>query len=76
MSCLTAREREVLSHLGQGTLAADIATRLGVGKETVRTHVRNILLKLKANSRAEALAKYLNPVAIPPSQSGSELRAE
>jgi DNA-binding NarL/FixJ family response regulator len=58
---LTAREREVLGHLGSGCLAKDMATKLGISKETIRTHVRHILVKLKANSRAEALAKYLNP---------------
>lgn len=58
---LTVREREVLSHLGQGLVAAEIATKLGISRDTIRTHVRNILVKLKANSRAEAVAKYLNP---------------
>jgi DNA-binding NarL/FixJ family response regulator len=58
---LTAREREVLSQLGQGTVSADIAVKLGITKDTFRTHVRSILSKLNANSRAEALAKYLNP---------------
>ena len=60
---LTAREREVLSQLGQGNVSADIAARLGITKDTFRTHVRSILAKLNASSRAEALAKYLNPVS-------------
>lgn len=63
---LTTREREVFGQLGQGYLAGDMAANLGISKETVRTHVRNILVKLKATSRAEALAKYLNP-SPPPS---------
>jgi DNA-binding NarL/FixJ family response regulator len=58
---LTAPEREVLGHLGQGCLAEHMATKLGISKETLRTHVRHILVKLKANSPAEAVAKYLNP---------------
>lgn len=58
---LSHREREILSLLGQGTQAAEIAERLGLSRSTVRAHARNILLKLKANSRAEAVAKYLNP---------------
>ncbi len=61
VGALTAREREVLGHLGQGAVAADIAARLGITRDTFRTHVRSILAKLKANSRAEAVAKYLNP---------------
>jgi len=58
---LSHREREILRLMGQGTQAADIAERLGLSRFTVRTHVRNLLLKLEANSRAEAVAKYLNP---------------
>ncbi len=61
VDCLSHREREILGHLGHGMQAADIAEKLGLSLSTVRTHVRNMLLKLKANSRTEALAKYLNP---------------
>jgi len=42
---------------------AGIATKLGLSGGTVRTHVRNMLAKLKVSSRAEAVAKYLNPPA-------------
>jgi DNA-binding NarL/FixJ family response regulator len=63
VDCLSHREREILGLLGQGIQAADIASRLGLSQSTVRTHVRNMLLKLKANSRTEAVAKYLNPPA-------------
>jgi len=58
---LSRREREILALLGQSMQATDIAERLGLSNTMVRTHVRSILLKLKANSRAEAVAKYLNP---------------
>jgi DNA-binding NarL/FixJ family response regulator len=58
---LSHREREVLALLGQGKQAPDIAAQLGLSLSTVRTHVRNMLLKLKASSRTEAVAKYLNP---------------
>ena len=63
VDCLSRREREILGLLGQGAQAADIAEKLGLTLSTVRTHVRNMLLKLKANSRTEAVAKYLNPHA-------------
>jgi DNA-binding NarL/FixJ family response regulator len=63
IDCLSHREREILGHLGQGTQAAEIAQKLGLSPSTVRTHVRNILVKLKASSRTEAVAKYLNPPA-------------
>jgi DNA-binding NarL/FixJ family response regulator len=61
MDCLTPREREVLRLLSQGHLPPQIAQRLNMSRATVRTHVRNTLVKLKANSRTEAVAKYLNP---------------
>ena len=63
IDCLSGREREILGLLGQGMQAANIAEKLGLSRSTVRTHVRNMLLKLKANSRTEAVAKYLNPPA-------------
>jgi NarL family two-component system response regulator LiaR len=62
VDCLTVREREVLGLLSQGQQPPQIAKKLSMGRATVRTHVRSILLKLKANSRTEAVAKYLNPV--------------
>jgi DNA-binding NarL/FixJ family response regulator len=58
---LTAREREVLNLLAQGQRASEIASRLGVSSETIRTHLRNILDKMHVHSRFEAVAKYLNP---------------
>ena len=61
IDCLSHREREILGLLGQGMQAADIALKLALSQSTVRTHVRNMLLKLKAGSRTEAVAKYLNP---------------
>jgi DNA-binding NarL/FixJ family response regulator len=61
VDCLSPREREILDLLGHGLPAAEIAQRLNLSLSTVRTHVRNMLLKLKANSRMEAVAKYLNP---------------
>lgn len=51
---LTAREREVLTHLAQGLDNAVIARRLYLSSQTVRTHVGNILKKLDVHSRAQA----------------------
>lgn len=53
---LTAREREVLALLSNGASTARIAERLVVSTHTVRNHVRNILTKLGAHSKLEALA--------------------
>lgn len=52
---LTHREKEVLALLKQGLSNAQIAERLVVSPATVKFHVRGILTKLKASSRAEAV---------------------
>ena len=58
---LTEREREVLICLSEGLLQSDVAVRFGISKETVHTHVRNVLVKLGARSATQAVAFYLNP---------------
>jgi DNA-binding NarL/FixJ family response regulator len=52
---LTRRERDVLALLMEGAGAADIAGRLSVSRNTVRTHVQNILMKLQVHTRLEAV---------------------
>jgi DNA-binding NarL/FixJ family response regulator len=54
---LTARERELLSLLVEGLDNRAIADRLGIRYVTVRGHLRNLLHKLNAHSRLEAVAK-------------------
>lgn len=58
LSELTKRELEVLGHLATGERNAEIATRLFVSEGTVKTHVKNILRKLGAENRAQAVARY------------------
>jgi two-component system nitrate/nitrite response regulator NarL len=53
---LTAREREVLAHLVRGRSSAELASEMGVRYSTVRTHIQNILMKLGAHSKLEAVA--------------------
>lgn len=53
---LTDREREVLPLMVEGLNNSQIAERLVVSRSTVRFHVSNILSKLNATSRAEAVA--------------------
>jgi DNA-binding NarL/FixJ family response regulator len=53
---LTAREKEVLALLVEGGDNAQIAKRLGVSSNTVRTHVQSILTKLQVRSRLQAAA--------------------
>jgi DNA-binding NarL/FixJ family response regulator len=54
---LTQREQEILDQLAQGLRFKEIAERLFVSLNTVRTHVRHIYEKLQVQSRIEALNK-------------------
>lgn len=54
---LSRREREILEQLNHGYRYKEIAEKLFLSVDTVRTHVRNIYEKLQVNSRAEALKK-------------------
>lgn len=58
-SQLTPRELEVLADLAGGRDQRQIATRLGISPATVRTHIRNLLGKLGATSRLQAVAVAL-----------------
>jgi DNA-binding NarL/FixJ family response regulator len=52
---LTEREREILGLLAQGQRNEDIAKQLFISPQTVQTHVRNILGKLRVHSKLEAV---------------------
>ena len=56
---LTARELEVLRLLAAGRSNKEIADALAVGDETVKTHVANVLTKLEAQNRAQAIVQAL-----------------
>ncbi len=53
---LTRRELEVLRLMASGLINKRIARRLGLRLNTVRNHSQNILYKLRAHSRLEAIA--------------------
>jgi NarL family two-component system response regulator LiaR len=53
---LTEREREILQLLAEGMRNDDIAAKLYISPQTVQTHVRNILGKLRVHSKLEAVA--------------------
>ena len=56
---LTARELDVLRLLARGNTNLAIATTLVVREGTVKYHVKNILRKLGATNRADAVARFV-----------------
>ena len=70
---LSPREREILDLLAGGISGAQIAERLVLSPETVRTHVRNAMAKLGASSRAQAVALAVQRREIaPPGSAGDQ----
>lgn len=56
---LTPREQQILRLLATGAGTQEIAAFLSISATTVRTHVRNLLQKLRAHSRIEAVMRAL-----------------
>lgn len=56
---LTAREEETLVLLSKGYANKEIADKLGLSVETVRSHLKHIYEKMHVRCRAEAVARYL-----------------
>lgn len=52
----TMRETEVLQLISDGLVNREIGERLFLSEETVKSHVRHLLAKLQARSRAHAVA--------------------
>ena len=52
---LSARELEVLGLIARGNANKEIAARLAITEETVKSHIRRILDKLRANDRTHAV---------------------
>lgn len=52
---LTVREMDILKRLKVGDTGTRIAEDLGISERTVKFHVGNILRKLEAKNRAEAV---------------------
>jgi DNA-binding NarL/FixJ family response regulator len=55
---LSPREQQVLALLSSGFLYKEIADKLNIGVETVRTYVKGICQKLHARNRMEAVAMH------------------
>lgn len=56
---VTTREREVLRLLADGLRNEEIGLRLSISPLTVRTHVKNVMRKLEADTRTQAVANAL-----------------
>jgi DNA-binding NarL/FixJ family response regulator len=59
VALLSPREREVMTLLAKGLKGPQIAERLGISPETVRTHVDNAMQRLEARTRVHAIARAL-----------------
>lgn len=59
MERLSQRETEVLDLLAKGFINKEIADRLSLSVETIRSYLKNIYEKMHVHSRAEAVAKYI-----------------
>ena len=57
---LTAREEEILLLLTRGYSNKEIADRINLSTETVRSHLKHIYEKMHVRSRAEAVARYMS----------------
>lgn len=62
---ISKREYEVLGLLAAGLSNQEIGEKLFVSNSTVKTHVSNVLAKLDASRRTEAIAKAKNLRIIP-----------
>lgn len=56
---LSRREREIVALVALGYTGPEIADQLHIAHDTVRTHVRNAMVKVDARSRAHLVAKTL-----------------
>ena len=74
---LSVREREIMSMLVDGSSGAQIAERLVLSPETIRTHIRNAMEKLGASSRAQAvaLAAQRDEIELPSDPSAADVPA-
>jgi DNA-binding NarL/FixJ family response regulator len=66
IEALTARELQVLQALAEGMATPDICDKLFISRNTLRTHVQNIMMKLHVHSKLEAVTVGLRHRIIDP----------
>jgi LuxR family maltose regulon positive regulatory protein len=54
---LSSRERDIVDLIARGQSNKEIANTLGIGAETVKSHVKSIFMKLGVDKRAQAVAR-------------------
>lgn len=59
LDVLTVRERELLAALADGWTNLQIAARIGISRNTVKYHLKNLYDKLDVNNRAMAVALFM-----------------
>ena len=69
---LTEREMDVLRLVARGQANKQIARSLYIGEKTVKTHVRNILIKLNVTSRTQAALYAARTGLVPLEELGEE----
>ena len=74
MASLTRREHEVLSCVAAGSSNRDIASKLSVSEQTVKTHLTRIFAKLAVQNRVAAALAFYGRSALP--SAAASLRAE
>jgi DNA-binding NarL/FixJ family response regulator len=55
-AALSTREREIIELLADGLTGEEVAERLVLSAQTVKTHIRNAMTKLEARNRVHAIA--------------------
>jgi LuxR family maltose regulon positive regulatory protein len=56
---LSKQERKIVHLIAQGKSNKEIARKLEIAPETVKSHIKNIFIKLEVNDRAHAVAQAL-----------------